>query len=154
MKANELRIGNLIGMDLKEFPQNYFKVFEVAESAMKVSDSWLSDEGDFDYYDSDLMEGIKLTEDWLIKLGFERLPHFTVTNSIIKNIGRNRVISVGSVGTPNEMIWLCEIDPFDPKHITDLVCLHNYDYDGILTVHKIQNLHFALTGEELILTKQ
>jgi len=94
--------------------------------------------------------GIPLTEEILIKAGFEHLQHFTVTNSIIKNIGRNRIISIGSVGTPNEMIWLCEIDMINQTKITDLVCIRNYDYDGGKTdVHQLQNLYYSLTGEEL-----
>jgi hypothetical protein len=81
-----------------------------------------------------------LTEDILLGMGFERIPHFTVSNALIYQLGRNRHLSVGSVGTPNEMLFVCESDFGDYRKITDLVCLHNYDYDGYLTKEKLEDL--------------
>src|SRR6478672_4986348 len=89
-------------------------------------------------------EPIALTDDWALKLGFEKLPHQTITNSLIKKIGRNRIISIGNVGTPNEMIWLCEVNATDDKTIDDLVCIRNFDYDGYTMVHTLQNICDAL----------
>jgi len=81
-----------------------------------------------------------LSEKVLLEMGFERLPHFTVQNALIYNIGRNRHLSIGSVGTPNEMLFICETNPDDFRNITDLVCLHNYDYDGYLSKSKLETL--------------
>jgi len=92
-----------------------------------------------------------LTEEILIKAGFEEVMHFTVTRSLHKSIGRDRIISIGCIGTPNEMIWLCERNKISPSHITDLVCIRNYDYDGKTYIHQLQNLHFSLTGKELMI---
>lgn len=97
---------------------------------------------------ADLISYVPLTEEWLERLGFERLPHFTVGNTMLKNIGRNRVISVSCVGTPNLMVTLQEVNG---KQVTDLVVVHNYDYDGPMHVHQLQNLYHALTGQELTL---
>ncbi len=63
MKAVELRIGNIIGLNLKEFPNNYFTVMEVAQQAMKVRDRHESH-----YFEADDMEGIPLTEEWLKRI--------------------------------------------------------------------------------------
>jgi len=81
-----------------------------------------------------------LTEDDLIDLNFEKIKHFTITNSFIYKLGRNRHLSIGSVGTPNEMLYICESDPNDYRKIIDLVCLHNYDYDGYLSKSNLNNL--------------
>ena len=76
----------------------------------------------------------------LLNIGFEEIPHFTIGETVIYNLGRHRQLSASSVGTPNETLWICEIDDKNDKVITDLVCLHNYDYDGFLTIEKIKQL--------------
>lgn len=81
-----------------------------------------------------------MTRDELIQIGFEEIPHFTVMNDIIYHLGRNRHLSIGCVATPNEVMYICETHRADPKQITDLVCLHNFDYDGYLTLEKVKTL--------------
>lgn len=76
----------------------------------------------------------------LIDIGFKEIPHFTVTNALDYNLGRGRRLSLGCIGTPNEMLWICQQDYDNPKETTDLVCLHNWDYDGYLTLDKIKKL--------------
>lgn len=89
----------------------------------------------------------RMTNDDLIKLGFKPIPHFTVNNAVIYDLGRNRHLSAGDVGTPNEMIFIGEIDSEDDKKITDCICLHNYDYDGYVTEQKVKLLIEALTND-------
>lgn len=89
-----------------------------------------------------------ITKEWLVKLKFEKVPHFTVNNAYTLNVGRKRIISVGNVGTPNEMIWLCQINSTDEKKIDDLICLRNYDYDGYTHVHTLQNIISDFSVEE------
>ncbi len=86
-----------------------------------------------------------MTNDDLIKIGFKELPHFTIGNSVNFNLGRNRFLSASSVGTPNEFLYIYETDALDHKMITDLICLHNYDYDGPLQLTKVQELIKLLT---------
>jgi len=38
------------------------------------------------------------------------------------------------------MKWNCETNDQDEKIVSDLICLHNYDYDGYLTIDKIITL--------------
>lgn len=73
----------------------------------------------------------------LIDLGFKEMPHFTVAHSLMYPLGRHRHLSAGCVGTPNEMLWICETDDQNDKSITEIICLHNYDYDGYLTIKKV-----------------
>lgn len=82
----------------------------------------------------------KMNNNDLIKLGFKEMPHFTVMNSVVYDLGRGKHLSAGCVGTPNEMVFICEVE----EEITDCICLHNYDYDGYLTEEKIKLLIQAL----------
>jgi len=81
----------------------------------------------------------------LLKIGFKEIPHFTIGDAIIYDLGRHRQISASCIGTPNEMVYLCETSDQNEKEITDLICVHNYDYDGYLTMNKIINLIKAIT---------
>lgn len=84
-------------------------------------------------------EPIPLTPELLDDLGFETYPHMTVMNSKFLKLGRNRQLSVGCVGTPNEMVFLQEVAD-DGMKINDLICLRNFDYDGKTYVHHLQNI--------------
>ena len=75
----------------------------------------------------------------LISLGFKEFDHYTCINSLVYELSRDRVISVGCLGTPNEVIYLCEKSP-DDNYYVDLVCVHNFDYDGKLTKQKVEYL--------------
>ena len=81
-----------------------------------------------------------LTEEILLNLGFKNLPNFTIGNIMTYALTRNRSLSISSAGTPNEMLTINEHDRNDYKKITDIVVLHNYDYDKYLTESKLNNL--------------
>ena len=78
----------------------------------------------------------------LLQKGFVETPHLIVKIFTL-DIGRNRYISVGALATPNEVIFLGQKD--DNNYITDLVCIHNFDYDGYLTETKLNNIISAFT---------
>ena len=86
-----------------------------------------------------------MTKDDYLRLGFVSIPHYTITGSLIYDLGRNRKLSAGCVGTPNEMIFLCQQDEFNPKKTTDLICVHNWDYDKEMTEEKLIMLIKALS---------
>lgn len=81
-----------------------------------------------------------LTKEKCLELGFKELPHFTVGNSLTYLINRDRYLSISSVGTPNEMLFIYSADCNNPKEITDIITLHNYDYEGYLSEEKLLNL--------------
>jgi len=83
---------------------------------------------------------MSLTNDDLIKIGFKEIPHFTIGNNVTYDLGRSRILSASGVGTPNEFLYICELEKDNNKKITDLICIHNYDYDGYLTLNKVQTL--------------
>ena len=86
-----------------------------------------------------------ITREQLERLGFKAVPTFTITNAMTFDLGRHRHLSVGDIGNPNEMMFICQVDDQDKRKITDLVCVHNYDYDGYLTKVKILSLILLLT---------
>ncbi len=135
IQANELRIGNLIGLNLSEFPQNFFKVLEVAETNMKVTDDWIRTEKrpESHFFDCDLMEGIPLTPEWLERAGFEECSHHFGTYF------------------KNENCWIYMF-PKSEKFELELIAgseRFNLCRQYNSNVHTLQNLYFSLTGEEL-----
>jgi hypothetical protein len=86
----------------------------------------------------------RMTAQELLNIGFNELPNFNIHNSFIYPLGRHRFLSVASVGTPNEMVFIYESKFDDERQITDLICLHNFDYDGKLSMEKLQNIINAI----------
>ena len=120
MKATELRIGNyyqyagdngIIYTQVKEIKHNQFGLLS-----------------DFDGTNFEICKPIPLTEEWLVKFGFEKT--YDDLNWYIKG---NYCFS-----------FLKELDliVFKIKFQTVGICTIKY-------VHQAQNLYFALTGEEL-----
>ena len=119
MKANELRLGNFI-----ETPVN---------GITKIK--WIK-------YGKDWCKPILLTEEWLLKFGFEKI----VFDSEETGYGTEYHLTVKGHGG------------FIIEYMDDFSCciLGHIDDIGIAPnlkefkhVHQLQNLYFALTGEEL-----
>lgn len=81
-----------------------------------------------------------INESILLEMGFEKIPHYTVTNALIYNIKRSRFLNIGCVGSPNETMWICQYDKLNHDIVTDLICIHNYNYDGYLSYEKLNNI--------------
>ena len=126
MKANELRIGNLVEATLTK------DVYEIDLYALRV----IEDGNYQNSYDTEttVFKPISLTEEWLLKFGFIR-HHNDYSNGIIyiKNVPNNTEFEWGVY--PNELGSGIQIE--------NRILLHY--------VHQLQNLYFALTGEELTL---
>jgi hypothetical protein len=130
MKANELRFGNLVDY--------YGEVVTI--NSIDDMDVGFSDYVTFDYPSLEEINPIPLTEEWLVRFGFEKR---------ISSVCDSFYIGVNPVTKD----WL-----FD---ITWLKNMIDYSYEGfpfyrnghftIKYVHSLQNLYFALTGEELTL---
>lgn len=122
MKPNELRIGNLI---------NYNGGQPEDEDLLNTVDwqdlQWITERKD--EFNS-LHKPILLTEEWLVKFGFDR-----INNSLTSRLYSNNVFEI----------------------MTNGYIYHFWIYDNteggfeinIKNVHQLQNLYFALTGEEL-----
>ena len=114
MKASELRIGNLLlcrgGVS---------EVLEVYESHIKTEKE--------DKIPMRIVQGIPLTDEWLLRFGFEKNTTSWVYLQSSKNVKAIRVRIQGKYLFYNDRI--------------------------ISAVHQLQNIYFALTGEELTLKK-
>ena len=142
MKVEELRIGNLITVE--------GRIITVRGIEADFND--LTEYATVNDWAINLISPIPLTEERLMKLGAQSIPHFTIGNTKFFDIGRNRQLSVSCVGTPNCMVFIQDIGNDTMHEGNDPIVLHNYDYDGPLYVHTFQNLYFALTRKELVFT--
>lgn len=133
MKANELRIGNLITRKNK-----VLKVCIIQPDKILVSGySWGK------YFKCDDLEPIPLTEEWLFKFGFKK---YEITGSYIKT----------PKDTANGFGFRFHTQhPFMEDLFNSVVeCSYMeqqlYVKNGLKYVHQLQNIYFALTGEELV----
>jgi len=111
MKANELRIGNIVKGPNCEFAISNGSTIDFCKE----------------------FTPIPLTKEWLVKFGFKR-KHFKSTGTDHFTIG--------------EVTIFC--DTISGSIVYDMLITINainLDY-----VHQLQNLYFALTGEELTIT--
>lgn len=124
MKASELRIGNLLEFSNGIQPNKIFSVGRRFFSGASVE----REDGDFDitnYYNP-----IPITEEWLLKFGFEKRSDCEWIYEkfpIFVNCGNHNLVHI--IATENTFAMPVQI--------------------GGVKVHQLQNLYFALTGEEL-----
>ena len=122
MEAKELRIGNLVyGVS-----DRIETVVGLGNNTISAYPGKLVDAQMF--FTEDDFTPIPLTEEWLVKFGFE--PY--------ENIGNRRFYHIENFIVESSI-------PAAPVYYTcgrELICFIEY-------VHQLQNLYFALTGEEL-----
>ena len=79
----------------------------------------------------------RLSNEDLVSLGFENLTHFTVGEQSKCELTRGRYLSAMCIGSCNESIWLGSKNK--SGEVTDLICVHNYDYDGFITTKRLKD---------------
>jgi hypothetical protein len=124
MKANELRIGNKVSFEGSIVTVNTISDDEVT----------FSDYASFYYPQIEDISGIELTEEWLVRFGFSEYDQ----------MGDNYFFAFEK--DDNFEFNLC-------LNFNDLqVSFYSLNWERafkIKSVHQLQNLYFALTGEEL-----
>jgi hypothetical protein len=122
MKANELRIGNLLNYQTAEG--------DILTATIDWQDlKWLSeDEKGFNLVHNPIL----LTEDWLLKFGFKY--SLTLDDFMFKD--KNDIF---------------EMQPYKKGFLNSVTWCDNEILQELKYVHQLQNLYFALTGEELSL---
>lgn len=128
MKAKELRIGNIIYWDIPEKIGINHKVISILENSINTIPISFSD--NLKNY-----KPIPLTEDWLLKFGFvyNSSYEYWEKEGLDLTIRQNYKINIS-------------------KMMYSLFC-EDVSICIIYHVHQLQNLYFALTGEELIKRK-
>jgi len=112
MDSKELRIGNLVLDDSIETVVNGRLLYHMWDFGHEVSKD---------------IKPIPLTEEWLLKFGFEKIKNNGIDYEL-----HDCVISVNA-----KWMWTTESNL---NEVRTLIPTH---------VHTLQNLYFALTGEEL-----
>ncbi len=132
MKARELRIGNLVEV----FKDTYYPIVGIS-----IENAYVSNKMGVLHCSYIELEPIPLTEEWLLKMGFEEggihykgTYHFPSTKKYIVTPLHDKITSLST------LVSVIPNNDFEGGRV-NLVCV---DY-----VHQLQNLYFALTGEEL-----
>jgi hypothetical protein len=136
MKTTELRIGNLVQTN-----QGVFKVSGIQSEGLWICPFFSKESFSPNRKD---IQPIPLTKKWLLNLGFEK-GKYSVLNEphyvLYSNYDYPFIVSVRYMDVYTEMQPLFGDKGIGLKAITD--------NRGIKYVHQLQNLYFALTGEEL-----
>ena len=137
MEAKELRIGNWVTGFLGDKQIKHF----------------VKDIVNFEGFDNhecnhiDVLHPIPLTEDWLLKFGFDKkdIVHSDKTISTDCFVLGNIVLDKG-FHKDSKYYMFCLFPIGEPKK--------NHQYvNSIKHVHSLQNLYYALTSEELTINK-
>lgn len=113
MKATELRIGNIVDLG-----NRIAKIIEIGYSSCVVVDLEKTQDTIEDY---ERVQGLILTDEWLLKFGFKKIKTNNCTYWTLNNVD----------------VW-----ELNGGFANDLDIPIQY-------IHQLQNLYFALTNEEL-----
>ncbi len=128
LKATEFRIGNLVNyliIDELDKRKQWYEVSEIDHDDLYVLG--IKDEMNQDY------QPIQITEKWLLNFGFLIVE----TNKCVEAFRENFRYSIQQVNNSEQWFWC------DGKNV-----ITNLKY-----IHQLQNLYFAITGEELTIKK-
>lgn len=129
MKASELRTGNLIIL-LEE------------HITVDANDIYFIDNTETEGDEKPIAKGILLTEEWLIKIGFKKGKYsncFGGFNFTLK-------ASCCWISYTSSDFSMCIANSKSNLDTSDFI---SPTHSKIIHVHQLQNLYFALTGEEL-----
>lgn len=124
MKVSEVRIGNLV-----KFGNQICKVYEINNSNFYVRNEEIDESLKSTWAN---IEPIPLTEEWLLKFGFDETKEMEDFFSKTKY----KLLTKGALTFWYYPMWNG---------------IENKNYEHIKNVHQLQNLYFALTNEELTL---
>lgn len=148
IKPNELRLGNLF-----EYHNQTVRVLSIL-SREKSDFGYFEDSVGFlrNYTDEDCPTPIPLTEDWLLKLGFENWGLGTQWSNRLENYVRYVLHNVLD-GTSNFEVHYIHSTYGGEDHYQYIISCDEDDRinwgEDIEHVHQLQNLYYALTQNEL-----
>jgi hypothetical protein len=140
MKAQELRIGNYVSPPVGCEPH----IGEITAINLDGYDCELIDDNYEEYVSISQfgkirdLDPITLTEEWLLKFGFEKKES---SSCIVYHIGMNEVTHDWLF----DLTWLRRPELINAPNVP----FYKNGRHSIYYVHQLQNLYFALTGDEL-----
>jgi len=140
IKANELRIGNRLWESSISTP-GADDFDEMTVASINDIDKVVYDEQD-NIYSYDYLYPIPLTPEWLERCGGKKnngTPFYCI--DMPSNIGEIHI------NPDNGMIWL-------RHHANEHTALNPYSGNAGYFLHSLQNLYFAMTGEELTINNE
>jgi len=152
MNVTELRIGNFVDVSFKEDGLRFLREIDLVHLSFINAIQVPNYDGEIETFDNlDLIYGIPLTEEWLLKFGFEKKNY----KDIYKKYNGDEVI-LSDITTYEMDGYIClqkiSEDLFSVKY-NGFGNNPTFNHIIILSVHSFQNLHFALTGKELTYNK-
>lgn len=161
IKGNELRIGNIVDWRYKSSPGiptglHFLRVFSLMFSGAACypymdNPALLEVINELPYY---RLEPIPLTKEWLERFGFIEKADDSYINGFryLKQV-TGFYDEIDKDGIDRDGVWMEGIGTYSWKENKTLAvntfCCGNYCSNSVKYVHQLQNLHFALTGEEL-----
>jgi len=133
MKTSELRIGNLL-----EF-SNGIQATKIVTVDRRFFSSATIEKEDGDFEITPYYKAIPLTEEWLLKFGFENNIHGN-WNRYFKDGIYPRSFAFQFYKNGRVDFWYGDFNVGN---------LNSIKYNPLQYVHQLQNLYFALTGKEL-----
>lgn len=135
IKSSELRIGNIV-WESSSFTPGPDDFEEIIVGAINDIDKVVLDNQNH-IYSYDYLYPIPLTPEWLERCGFEKKSNEMQVDGIEMTFHINDSTYFSSCGGLNgSLAVLC-------------LCRGNYFANNLQYLHQLQNLYFALTGEEL-----
>lgn len=116
MKNTELRIGNLVSRN-----NDIYKIWDLKRTELELDNEILDRHVGYCRYDE--IKPIKITKEWLLKLGF-------------------KVCNMDGI-----YIYTSDYDKIEFNSM--LICWVSNTKRNLKYVHQVQNLYFALTAREL-----
>lgn len=139
MKAQELRIGNYVKSGNQNCYINFFLGRDMAD--LEVIGFEYTDDNHEEFISK--LQPITLTEEWLVKFGFvDYSCHVNYYEKCIKSDIPSKHVVVRFGRQRNYFTFFNHSE----CNFTDMQFLRELEY-----VHQLQNLYFALTGDELTL---
>jgi hypothetical protein len=134
MKANELRIGNWIELDndLRLEHKHNQRINKIRTIDCQL----VSDENEYYGQLYEFIKPIPLTEEWLVRFGFTPDHNDYFFECEDHGVELEASWSSRNMQTGETFGW------------------HISEYQHVKSVHQLQNLYFALTGEELKLNEE
>lgn len=140
MKAEELRIGNYVQSNSKFFKGDTLRITELKDDHdEKKIQAWCIAPGNRAYGSSnEHLEPIPLTEEWLIKFGFEKSKDDPCP------------YDDGEFTLKSKRFTVFKKHPITHNSVHGwFINNQNFSEINLKYVHQLQNLYFALTGTEL-----